>query len=189
MEICKIRLQMQALKPVAERQTAVELVKHLGIKGLYRGTPATLMRDVPFSFILFPTYANVRGLLSDEDGNCGPATNMAAGCFSAAASAGLVTPLDVVKTRRQLTDPPFYRPVMLPQPNPSQSNPTIRCRLQVSGAQKKYGGSISKCFKMTWAEGGMSVMYAGVIPRMMVVGPLFGITFVAFEAQKKYMLG
>ena len=61
-------------------------------------------------------------------------------------------------------------------------------RLQVSGAKAKYGGSIAKCYRLTWAEGGMNVMFAGCVPRMLVVGPLFGITFLAFEAQKEYML-
>lgn len=160
MEVMKIRLQMQALKPAAERQTTQQLLAHLGVRGLYMGTPATLMRDVPFSMILFPTYANVRRLLSDENGHCGMGTNLFAGALSAMGAAGLVTPLDVVKTR-----------------------------LQVSGAKAKYGGSIAKAYKMTWAEGGMKVMFAGCVPRMLVVGPLFGITFLAFEAQKEHMLG
>jgi len=76
MEIMKIRLQMQALKPAAERQSTQELLKHLGLRGLYTGTPATLMRDVPFSMVLFPTYANVRVMLSDEDGHCGMGSNL-----------------------------------------------------------------------------------------------------------------
>ena len=76
MEVMKIRLQMQALKPAAERQSMQQLLAHLGIRGLYTGTPATLMRDVPFSMILFPTYANVRLFLSDENGHCGMGANL-----------------------------------------------------------------------------------------------------------------
>ena len=77
MEIVKIRLQMQALKPVAERQSVAEVIRQLGVKGMYTGTPATLMRDVPFSMVLFPTYANLRTLLADKTtGECGPGANL-----------------------------------------------------------------------------------------------------------------
>ena len=34
-----------------------QVVKHLGLGGLYRGYFITLMRDVPFSMIFFPLYA------------------------------------------------------------------------------------------------------------------------------------
>jgi hypothetical protein len=32
-----------------------------------QGTPVTLLRDVPFSFIFFPSYANLKALFSDAD--------------------------------------------------------------------------------------------------------------------------
>jgi hypothetical protein len=35
---------------------------------------------------------------------------------------------------------------------------------------------------------GASALFAGVVPRMAVVGPLFGITLLAFEMQKKFMI-
>jgi solute carrier family 25 aspartate/glutamate transporter 12/13 len=60
MEIVKIRMQMQALLPIAERQSTIEVVKSLGIRGLYMGTLATLARDVPFSILFFPAYANIK---------------------------------------------------------------------------------------------------------------------------------
>ena len=42
--------------------------------------------------------------------------------------------------------------------------------------------------RMIVKEEGLSALYKGAIPRMVVVGPLFGITLLAFEAQKKYMI-
>merc|ERR1711934_802404 len=65
MEITKIRLQVQGtLPPSVPRQSAVEIVQSLGLQGLYRGTPATLLRDVPFSLIFFPLFANLKKYLS-----------------------------------------------------------------------------------------------------------------------------
>lgn len=99
MEITKIRMQMQALLPVEERVNAVQLVRQLGIRGLYSGTVATLTRDVPFSLIFFPGYANLKALLADEKGNNSIASLLIAGGSAGSLAAGFVTPTDVVKTR------------------------------------------------------------------------------------------
>jgi hypothetical protein len=61
--IVKIRLQMQGshnagLQP--QKKPAMSIVRELGLRGLYKGAPVTLMRDVPFSFIFFPIYSNLR---------------------------------------------------------------------------------------------------------------------------------
>jgi solute carrier family 25 aspartate/glutamate transporter 12/13 len=68
MEIVKIRCQMQALLPVEQRQTTMEVVQGLGIKGMYQGTLATLSRDIPFSLIFFPLYANLKKAFADSKG-------------------------------------------------------------------------------------------------------------------------
>eukprot|EP01036_Dinobryon_divergens_P027510 gene27510-36299_t len=60
MEITKIRMQMQALLPAAERQNLIQVVRSLGLRGMYSGTLATLSRDVPFSLLFFPGYANLK---------------------------------------------------------------------------------------------------------------------------------
>lgn len=47
MEIVKIQMQVagaQKLAPGEQRPTAMGIVRNLGLRGLYRGTPATLMR-------------------------------------------------------------------------------------------------------------------------------------------------
>ena len=42
----------------------LSVVKHLGFSGMYRGVAVTWMRDVPFSFIFFRMYANMKVPLS-----------------------------------------------------------------------------------------------------------------------------
>ena len=44
---------------------AVQVVRSLGLSGLYRGTSATLLRDVPYSLIFFPLYAYLKVCLCD----------------------------------------------------------------------------------------------------------------------------
>ena len=60
-------------------------------------------------------------------------------------------------------------------------------RLQVQGGKEKYK-DMGTAFRMIVKEEGLSALYKGAIPRMVVVGPLFGITLLAFEAQKAYMI-
>lgn len=158
MEITKIRMQMQATLPLEERVTLVQLVRQLGIRGLYTGTIATLARDIPFSILFFPAYANAKKALADEKGENSIASLLIAGGVSGAFASGSITPTDVVKTR-----------------------------LQMAGGINKYKNMVN-AYRVIIKEEGFSALYKGAIPRMAVIGPLFAITLLAFEAQKSYMI-
>jgi len=158
MEITKLRMQLQNLLPAAERKTTMQIVSEMGIKGLYTGTAATLARDVPFSILFFPGYANLKKMLADERGNNSMGSLLLAGGGAGAFAAGAVTPTDVVKTR-----------------------------LQKQGGKEVYK-NMSFAFQKIWREEGLMALYKGAIPRMVVVGPLFAITLLSFEAQKSYMI-
>jgi len=158
MELVKIRMQMQATLPVAERQSTVEVVRNLGIKGCYKGFAATLLRDVPFSFIYFPLYANIKKMMADSKGDTSMGSILTAGFIAASLSAGMVTPLDVIKTR-----------------------------LQVSGGIEKYG-NITGAFQLILKEEGPAAFFKGLAPRMIVVGPLFAIAQLSFEKMKEYLI-
>lgn len=157
MEIVKIRMQMQGA-PGGERQSTLQVVRQLGLRGLYRGTPATLMRDVPFSIIFFPTYSNVRAMFADETGRVPVPGTLLAGAVAGASAAGLMTPADVIKTR-----------------------------LQSKGGDALYRG-IGHCFQTILREEGARALYKGAEMRMLVQAPLFGIALLAFEMQKKWMM-
>ena len=79
--------------------TAASTISSLGVKNLYRGTPATWLRDVPFSFIFFPLFANLKTALNGDNSLPGLFT---AGAIAGSCAAGSVTPVDVVKTRLQV---------------------------------------------------------------------------------------
>lgn len=99
MEIVKIRMQTQMLLPPEERMGTMQVVRGMGIKGMYSGTLATLVRDVPFSLLFFPGYANLKAMLADEKGENSISSLLAAGGTAGALAAAFVTPTDVVKTR------------------------------------------------------------------------------------------
>jgi hypothetical protein len=69
-------------------------------------------------------------------------------------AAGLVTPMDVVKTRLQKQDSPYK--------------------------------SISECYKLMIKNEGYGSLFKGAVPRMAIVSPLYAITLLVYEFQKKY---
>lgn len=82
--------------------SAAQVVQSLGLRGLYKGAGVCLMRDIPYAVIFFPMYATVRDAFADADGKNSIASIVFAGASAGATAAGLCTPADVIKTRRQM---------------------------------------------------------------------------------------
>ncbi|KAK7892101.1 hypothetical protein WMY93_024064 [Mugilogobius chulae] len=76
-------------------QLTKQLLKEKGIAGLYKGLGATLLRDVPFSIIYFPLFANLNNL--GKRGAEGPApfyVSFISGCVAGSTAAVAVNPVD-----------------------------------------------------------------------------------------------
>lgn len=120
LEIVKIRLQIQGqmigkIGPSGEvitKRSALQVVRELGLRGLYKGVGACLLRDVPFSAIYFPTYAHLKQGFVDRNNKNGVSHGshenvstlelLTAGAIAGMPAAFLTTPCDVVKTRLQM---------------------------------------------------------------------------------------
>lgn len=100
LEIVKIRLQIAG--ETKESTNIVKIVKELGIRGLYKGVHACMMRDGSFSAMYFTGYAHLKKAMADEEGYNGPLSLLAAGSCAAIPAVFLVTPSDVIKTRLQV---------------------------------------------------------------------------------------
>lgn len=100
MEIVKLRLQMQS--KIVSPKGLWQVVKDLGLQGLYCGSAITLARDVPSSGIFFACYAFITQLY--------PEHKFWAGFLAAIPATILVTPFDVIKTRMQMETPPGEEP-------------------------------------------------------------------------------
>ena len=151
MEITKINTQMRQghIAPIA-------MAKELGLRGLYKGTPATLLRDVPFSFIFFPSSAWLKQKAAERNNgvltfNAIFGSGIGAGVLAAVA----VTPADVIKTR-----------------------------LQTMETAAKYTG-IADCASKIWREEGLKAFFKGAPQRALIISPLFGITLLVYEAQQR----
>lgn len=107
MELLKIKGQEAGSR--GEKFNAIKAMRDIaggpeGIRGFYRGWCSTLIRDVPFSFLYFPMYAELHNLESFGGGDSFKG-NLAAGMISGAVAGGMSTPTDVIKTRLQNQNP------------------------------------------------------------------------------------
>lgn len=154
------------VQKVSATNIALGLLKSKGIAGLYKGTAATMLRDVSFSVVYFPLFARLNSLGPRKAGNSEEAvfywsflSGMAAGSISALA----VNPFDVVKTRLQL--------------------------LKKGEGEMTYN-SIPDAFKKTFQNEGIKAFFKGGACRMIVIAPLFGIAqMVYFFGVAEFLLG
>lgn len=173
LEIVKIRLQMQGgqrateLKPGEiphKRLSAAQIIKHLGLKGLYKGASACLLRDVPFSAIYFPTYANLKYHLFNfdpQDPNKKHTLStwqlLVSGALAGAPAAFFTTPADVIKTRLQV---------------------------EAKKGDVKYRG-IAHAFGVILKEEGFFAFFKGSLARVFRSSPQFGFTLASYEVLQK----
>ncbi|KAK6463662.1 mitochondrial aspartate/glutamate carrier protein Aralar/Citrin [Scheffersomyces coipomensis] len=167
LEIVKIRLQMQGkaktvVGEIPHKQlTASSIIKQLGLKGLYKGASACLLRDVPFSAIYFPTYANLKKYMFGFDPNSSSSKSkrlntwqlLVSGALAGAPSAFFTTPADVIKTRLQV---------------------------ESKTHDIKYRG-IVHAGKVILMEEGLGAFFKGSLARVFRSSPQFGFTLASYE--------
>lgn len=104
MEIVKIQMQLAKSSEPPHRTSIFTVVRRLGIKGLYRGTLATLCRDVPFSMIFFQSFASCKAFLSKGDSTKAILPVLLSGIIAGSIAAYLVTPMDGNGSLHQASD-------------------------------------------------------------------------------------
>ncbi|XP_034440536.1 solute carrier family 25 member 55a [Hippoglossus hippoglossus] len=143
-----------APRAVSATQIAKELLQTQGIRGLYRGLGATLMRDVPFSIVYFPLFANLNRLGKPSPEGSSPFYwAFFSGCAAGSTAAVIVNPCDVVKTRLQ--------------------------SLNKGSSEETYTGVVD-CVSKIMRKEGPSGFLKGAACRALVIAPLFGIVQVMY---------
>uniref|UniRef100_A0A3Q1GTW3 Solute carrier family 25 member 13 n=1 Tax=Acanthochromis polyacanthus TaxID=80966 RepID=A0A3Q1GTW3_9TELE len=158
LEIVKIRLQVAGEITTGPRVSALSVIKDLGFFGLYKGSKACFLRDIPFSAIYFPCYAHTKAYLTEEDGRIGPAKMLFAGALAGMPAASLVTPADVIKTRLQVA---------------------------ARAGQTTYSGLVD-CFWKILREEGPRAFWKGAGARVFRSSPQFGVTLVTYELLQRW---
>ncbi|XP_006114926.1 mitochondrial glutamate carrier 1 isoform X1 [Pelodiscus sinensis] len=143
---------------VETRATATQITRELlrskGIAGLYKGLGATLLRDVPFSIVYFPLFANLNKLGQKSPDVKAPFyVSFLSGCAAGSTAAVAVNPCDVIKTRLQ--------------------------SLKRGVNEDTYSG-ILDCTRKIWQKEGPLAFLKGAYCRALVIAPLFGIAQVVY---------
>ncbi|XP_074025737.1 calcium-binding mitochondrial carrier protein aralar1 isoform X1 [Leptinotarsa decemlineata] len=159
LEIVKIRLQVAGEIAGGAKVRAWNVVKDLGFLGLYKGSRACFLRDIPFSGIYFPVYAHTKAKFADENGYNSPITLLGAGIVAGIPAAALCTPADVIKTRLQVV---------------------------ARAGQTTYSGLLDAARKI-YMEEGFSALWKGTTARVLRSSPQFGVTLVTYELLQRYL--
>uniref|UniRef100_A0A673A935 Mitochondrial glutamate carrier 1 n=1 Tax=Sphaeramia orbicularis TaxID=375764 RepID=A0A673A935_9TELE len=144
---------VETKSPTAMQLTR-QLLREKGIAGLYKGLGATLLRDVPFSIIYFPLFANLNNF--GKRGIEGPApfyVSFISGCLAGSTAAVAVNPVDVIKTRLQ--------------------------SLNRGSTEDTYSG-VTDCISKIMRNEGPAAFLKGAYCRALVIAPLFGIAQVVY---------
>jgi len=151
---------------ISATKITLDLLKTRGLRGLYKGHAATMLRDVSFSMCYFPLFANLNSLGPRKSPESDEAVfwwSFLSGCAAGSMSAFLVNPADVVKTRLQL--------------------------IQKGATDETYTG-IPDAFKKILTTEGPTAFFKGALCRMIVIAPLFGIAqMVYFFGIAEYLMG
>lgn len=169
-DLIKIRLQI-ATERRAQRSPlqssplglARNIVRREGIRGLYRGWAATVIRDAPSHAVYFGTYEYMRELLHPgcrTDGQESLSTMLVSGGLAGSMSWLCCYPLDVVKSRLQ-----------------------AQC---AGGAPPKYKG-IMDCIRTSAREEGNQVFWRGLGPSLARAFLVNGAIFSAYELSLRYL--
>jgi len=154
------------LPKISALSVTKELLRTKGILGLYKGTRATMLRDVSFSMVYFPLFANLNKLGPRKSPDSSESVfwwSFVSGMMAGSVSAAAVNPADVVKTRLQLL---------------------------TKGAGDETYKSIPDAFSKIYRNEGLSAFFKGALCRMIVIAPLFGIAqMVYYFGIAEYMLG
>ncbi|KAK4987574.1 mitochondrial aspartate-glutamate transporter agc1 [Elasticomyces elasticus] len=158
LEIVKIRLQVAgevAKQKGSERMGAMAIVRNLGLRGLYKGASACLLRDVPFSAIYFPTYNHLKRDVFGEgpQKKLGVMQLLTSGAIAGMPAAYLTTPCDVIKTRLQV---------------------------EARRGETAYT-SLRHCAATVYKEEGLSAFFKGGAARVLRSSPQFAFTLAGYE--------
>lgn len=158
LELIRTRMQIDSLTWRDTWRTVRTSYQARGVRSLFLGYGATLLRDVPFSSIYFGIY---KYLQSQNFLKKRPILNDCLNAATASMVAGIVTlPFDVIKTRQQA----------------------------LLGTQLTGNHSIRDIYQLILKENGYRGLFRGYSARLMKVMPACAIMMCSYEYTKRYFM-
>ncbi|XP_064605584.1 mitochondrial carnitine/acylcarnitine carrier protein-like [Liolophura sinensis] len=161
---CLLQIQQAAAPSEAKYKGPIDCAKQIykegGIRSIYRGTAATLLRDIPGSGVYFVSYEWMQHMLTPAGQNrndLSPLRILVAGGTAGILNWMVAIPPDVLKSRFQTAPPGMY-------PN-----------------------GIRDVFKQLMKEEGILALYRGATPVMIRAFPANAACFLGYEMCMKFL--
>uniref|UniRef100_A0AC35UBH3 Mitochondrial carrier protein n=1 Tax=Rhabditophanes sp. KR3021 TaxID=114890 RepID=A0AC35UBH3_9BILA len=164
-EMIRTKMQSEALSYKNVRQAMMSTIKSDGIRSLWRGWSATVVRDIPFSGIYWCSYEflnkSIRKWRNQNEKTF--VVNAFCGFVCGGLAGALTTPFDVVKTHKEITL------------GSGKSKTTITSTREALGSICRLQGA--------------SKLFTGIVPRIAKVSPACAIMISCYEYFKSYFAG
>jgi len=165
MELIRTKMQSKKMPWSDVHKCLKDLVKTQGIRGLWNGYTATLLRDVPFSALYWPLYEQCKATMNLYTSNRDSfLVNFGSGAIAGSVASTVTLPFDVIKTIKQIEM--GEKDIMEVKPGRSRGNMTIAKELV--------------------REQGYKGLFTGLIPRLLKVAPACAIMISSYEFFKAF---
>jgi len=177
LELIRTKMQSQKMPWSDVTKCLKELVSTQGVRGLWNGYTATLLRDVPFSALYWPLYEasrdNLRRYMRIRDKHNlyslsvqenSFMINFISGAVAGSVASTITLPFDVIKTIKQIEM--GERDIMRVTPGQTRTNITIARELL--------------------SEQGVKSLFSGLTPRLLKVAPACAIMISSYEFCKEF---
>ncbi len=98
LELVRTKMQSKKMKFWQIRQALKSTLEAEGTLGLWKGCSPTILRDVPFSALYWPSYEFIKQTI-DSGRNSNFATTFVSGALAGTLASSATLPMDVIKTR------------------------------------------------------------------------------------------
>jgi len=169
MELVRTKMQSQKMPFSQVRSCLADLVAIQGVRGLWNGYTATLLREVPFSALYWPLYEKTKSYLSSlypAYGSNSFAINFVSASFAASVICTVIMPCDVLKTIKQIE---------------------IEKKDILDGKSGK-SRSYTRIARGLVNERGVKSLFSGLTPRLLKIGPSCAILVSSYEFCKGFFL-
>ena len=162
LELIRTKMQSQRMAFYQVRQALAVTLHSEGIKGLWKGYSATILRDVPFSAIYWGMYENLRPKEFSFQ------QTLIAGAISGAVASTVTLPMDVIKTRLQ-----------------------IELGEKIVGGNGSNGNGVGRSVSLVKEivrTQGTKGLFSGLVPRLIKVAPACAIMISSYEYCKRFFI-
>jgi solute carrier family 25 protein 39/40 len=162
---------------------ARDLYQQRGVGGFYLGLRATLMRDVPYTFIYWQAYQAMKDRVLPrgvEDAGS-MATVFAAGAVASSAAAVFTHPFDVLKTNQQVNVRRLTQQMPVPASTSASASASTSTAAHATAAAHKHVCLPCNSVLDLYRRGGTRALFRGLTMRLAMVIPGSAIMISVYE--------